>query len=73
MRIDERTFRNIYFGWCLLYFQAMPRDFGSLAPLQTGFIFFNNFFGEKEMPMKNGENHMKKRNKSFRMVYGLPK
>jgi hypothetical protein len=27
MGIQERTFRNIFFGLCLLYFQAMPRDF----------------------------------------------
>ncbi len=45
-----------------------------LAPLQTGFIFFQNiFFGEKEMPMQNGENYMKEQNESFWMVYGLPK
>jgi hypothetical protein len=25
------------------------------------------------MPMKNGENHMKEQNKSFQMVYGMPK
>jgi hypothetical protein len=27
MQIHERTFKNIFFGWCLLYFWAMPHDF----------------------------------------------
>jgi hypothetical protein len=47
---------------------------GGLVPLQTVFSFFQNiFFRKKETHMKNGENHMKEQNKSFQMVYVLPK
>jgi hypothetical protein len=32
------------------------------------FFFERNFFGKKETPMKNEENHMNEQNKSFQMV-----
>jgi hypothetical protein len=38
-RIHERTFRSILFGWCLLYFHAMPEY--AKHPLRVG---WRNFF-----------------------------